>query len=178
MRLKFLAFLLISTQVFCQKIHWNENQKLVWDNFKSTVNRRGGADVVAYTNCGIQYEVVKSSDPKVPVKLTIQAVFNEEKSWKDTKRITDYILVHEQKHFDIAEVFARKLRKQVSERVRTSGEFNKYFQAIYLKTLKDYQNFQINYDKETQHGVNKEKQAQYNQIISHELENLNSFKTS
>lgn len=176
--MKFLAFLFLSSNLFCQKILWSENKKLVWDNFKSTVNRHGRTDVVAYTNCGIQYEVVKSSEPKVPVKLTIQAVFTEDKSWKDVKRITDYVLVHEQKHFDIAEVYARKLRKEVSEKVRTSGEFNKYFQAIYLKTLKDYQNFQVTYDKETQHGINKEKQAEYNQIISTELENLNSFTTS
>lgn len=131
--------------------------------------------MVAYTNCGIQYEVIKSSDLKKPVKLTIQSVFNEDRSWKDTKRITDYVLVHEQKHFDIAEIFARKLRKEVSEKVRTSGEFNTYFQAIYKKTLRDYQNFQINYDKETLHGMNKEKQTQYNQLISDELENLKNF---
>nr|WP_228377088.1 hypothetical protein [Chryseobacterium sp. FH2] len=78
----------------------------------------------------------------------------------------------------MAEIFARKLRKEATEKIRTSGEFDKYFQAIYTKTLKDYQNFQVSYDKETQHGTNKEKQEEYNQTITNELDNLNSFKIS
>lgn len=39
-----------------------------------------------------------------------------------------------------------------------------------------YKNFQVSYDKETRHGMNKEKQEEYNTIISQELENLKSYK--
>ncbi|WP_228377081.1 hypothetical protein [Chryseobacterium sp. FH2] len=85
MKLKFLIFFLISSNLFCQKIIWSENQKLIWDNFKSGTNRHGRTDVVAYTNCGIQYSVIKSSDPKIPVKLTIEAVFTEDNPGKMQK---------------------------------------------------------------------------------------------
>jgi hypothetical protein len=47
--------------------------------------------------------------------------FQRRKSWKDVKKINDYILLHEQKHFDIAELFVRKFRKAVAEKIRTSG---------------------------------------------------------
>lgn len=169
------AFILVFNIFHAQKIVWNENQKLIWDNFKSKTNNLGGSTVVAYTHCGWEYSVVTSSDPDIPVKIDIETVFNEDRSWKDVKRISDYVLLHEQKHFDIAEVFARKFRKEVSEKVKTTADYKKYFKGIYAKISSDYRNFQNKYDRETEHGMNKEKQAAYNTLISEELENLKNY---
>ena len=162
---------------FSQKIMWQEEQKLVWDNFKSPVNRKNNPDVAAYTNCGWEFSVVKSSNPKSPLTIKIQAIFNEDKSWKDVKKINDYILLHEQKHFDIAELFVRKFRKAVAEKISTSGDYNKYFKTIYNAISIDYKNFQISYDRDTRHGMDKEKQAEYNAAISQELDNLKSYQS-
>lgn len=174
----FLVCLLTVNAVFGQKIIWKEDQKLIWDHFKSPVNRKNNPDVVAYTHCGWEYSVIKSTNPKSPVTIEITTIFNENKSWKDVTRINDYVLVHEQKHFDIAEIFARKLRKEVGEKVKTSGDYDKVFETIYHKISTDYRNFQISYDKDTEHGMNKEKQAEYNALISEELEHLKSYKAS
>ncbi|HEX7868482.1 MAG TPA: DUF922 domain-containing protein [Chryseobacterium sp.] len=159
-----------------QKINWSEDQKLVWDNFKSKTNNLGGSTVVAYTHCGWEYSAITSSDPKVPVKIEIQTIFNEDKSWKDDKRINDYVLVHEQKHFDIAEIHARKLRKEVSEKIKTTSEYNKFFKTIYAKISSEYKQFQATYDRITEHGMNKKKQAEYNILISEELEKLKNYQ--
>jgi len=177
---KFIVLIcfLFSVEAFSQKISWKEDRKLKWENFQSPVSRKGNPDVVAYTNCGWEYTVVKSSNPKAAVEFNIQTIFNEDKSWKDAKKINDYYLLHEQKHFDIAELFARKLRKEVKEKIKTSSDFDKYFKEIYSTISNDYRNFQITYDKVTEHGINKEKQAEYNELISSELENLKNFKTS
>lgn len=176
MRLAFAFCLLTVSILFGQKIIWQEEQKLVWDNFKSPVNRKNNPDVAAYTNCGWEYSVVKSTNPKSPVAIEIRAIFTEDKSWKDVKKINDYILLHEQKHFDIAELFARKLRKAVAEKIKTSGDYDKLFKTIYNGISNDYKNFQISYDRDTRHGMNKEKQAEYNAAISEELDNLKSYK--
>ena len=45
---------------------------------------------------------------------------------------TDYILKHEQGHFDIAEIFARKLNKKMSE-----YKFNKTTYKTDLKNIYD-----------------------------------------
>ncbi|MCA6066171.1 DUF922 domain-containing protein [Chryseobacterium sp. RG1] len=178
--LKFIVVLcsLFSIQALSQKISWSENTKLKWENFQSPVNRKSNPDVVAYTHCGWEYSVVKSSNPKAAIEFNVETIFNEDKSWKDAKRTNDYVLLHEQKHFDIAEIFARKLRKEVQEKIKTSADFDKYFKGIYAAISNEYKNFQITYDKETGHGINKEKQAEYNTLISSELENLKNFKTS
>lgn len=174
----FIACFLVSNVLYSQKIYWREDVKLNWSNFKSKVNNQRGANVVAYTNCGWTYSYVKSSNPKAPIKIEIQTLFNEDKSWKDVKRINDYVLLHEQKHFDAAEVYARKLRKEIAEKIKTSSDFDKYFKAIYNRNLKEYQDFQRTYDRETRNGMLEEKQSEYNRIIAEELENYKSYKSS
>jgi len=173
-----LGLFLFTNALFGQKIIWKEDRKLVWDNFKSAVSRKNNSDVIAYTHCGWEYSVVKSTNPKSPVKIEITAIFNEDRSWKDVKRINDYVLLHEQKHFDIAELFVRKFRKEIAEKIKTSGDYNKNFSAVYSKISNDYKNFQMSYDKITEHGMNKEKQAEYNALIAEELDNLKSYKAS
>lgn len=174
----FIAFFLASNALYSQKIYWREDVKLNWNNFRSKINNQRGANVVAYTNCGWTYSYVKSSNPKAPIKIEIQTLFNEDKSWKDVKKINDYVLLHEQKHFDAAEVYARKLRKEIAEKIKTSSDFDKYFKAIYNKNLKEYQDFQRTYDRETKNGMLEEKQSEYNRIIAEELENYKSYKSS
>lgn len=171
-----LICLFFSVQLWSQKIIWKEDQKLTWNDFKSSVNRKGNKDVVAYTHCGWEYSVVTSSNPTAPVKIEIETIFNKDKSWKDARRINDYVLLHEQKHFDIAEIFARKLRKEVVENIKTSADYYKNFKTIYSRISNEYRDFQIAYDRDTQNGMDKEKQAQYNTSISEALENLNSYK--
>ncbi|WP_160138372.1 DUF922 domain-containing protein [Chryseobacterium sp. c4a] len=177
MKLTFALCLLVTNIVFGQKIIWQEGLKLNWDHFKSPVNRKNNPDVAAYTNCGWEYSVVKSTNPKSPVKIEIKTIFNEDKSWKDVNKINDYILLHEQKHFDIAEIFVRKFRKSIAENIRNSGDYNRLFKSIYNTISTEYKTFQGAYDRDTRHGMNKEKQAEYNAIISGELENLKSYQT-
>ncbi|WP_415327075.1 DUF922 domain-containing protein [Chryseobacterium sp. MMS23-Vi53] len=172
----FVACILISNVLFGQRIYWSENVKLKWSNFKSRVNNQHGSNVAAYTNCGWIYSYVKSSNPKVPIKIKIETVFNEDKSWKDVKRINDYVLLHEQKHFDVAEIFSRKLRKEVAEKIKSNSDFDRYFKDIYARILKEYQDFQKAYDGETKNGIVEEKQSEYNRIIAEELENYKSYK--
>jgi len=176
MRLTIVLCLLAAQAVSGQKIFWEEGKKLTWDNFKSPVNKKKNPDVAAYTHCGWEFYSRKSSNPKAPVTVTIKTLFHEEKSWKDVRKMDDYILLHEQKHFDIAELFVRKFRKIVAEKIRTSGDYNRYFQSIYDGISADYKNFQMAYDRDTRHGIDKEKQTEYNNAISEQLNNLKSYQ--
>ncbi|WP_228420345.1 DUF922 domain-containing protein [Chryseobacterium sp. 5_R23647] len=134
------------------------------------------SDIVAYAHCGWEYSAVVSSEKLTPVIIKIEAIFIEDKSWKDDKKISDYSLLHEQKHFDIAEIFARKLRREVSEKIISSADYIESFYKIYNKITKEYNNFQSLYDQDTKNGTNKAKQKEYNSIIINELELLKDYK--
>ncbi|MEF9478639.1 hypothetical protein OWR28_13865 [Chryseobacterium sp. 1B4] len=86
MKLSIVLCLLTAQALFGQKIIWQEDKKLTWDNFKSPVSHKKNPDVAAYTHCGWEFSAVKSSDPKAPVTISITTIFNEEKSWKDVKK--------------------------------------------------------------------------------------------
>ncbi|RNA62267.1 DUF922 domain-containing protein [Chryseobacterium nematophagum] len=178
MKYTLIIFFLLSQHVYSQKIFWKEGNALSWANFKSKINTQKGQNVVAYTHCGWVYSYVKSSNPKSQIQVKIETIFDEDKSWKDVKRINNYVLEHEQKHFDIAEIFARKLRKEVSEKILTNADFDKYFQEIYNRITKEYRNFQHSYDNETKNGTNEEKQAEYNRIVAEELEKFKNYSIS
>lgn len=176
MKITFLIFILFSGSLWSQRIEWKEDRKLTWSNFKSKINNQRGKDIVAYTHCGWVYSVVKSSNPKGAAKVDIKTIFNEDQSWKDDKRINDYVLNHEQKHFDIAEIYARRIRKEIIEKIKTTGDYDRYFQTIYNRIIKDYKNFQALYDGVTGHGMNTEKQTEYDALISKELEQLKNYR--
>src|SRR3989344_1786252 len=100
-------------------ITWSASRKLTWNDFQGVPGNSGKASVSlridsgwtrAYTcenidtgaRCVIKIESVKSL-----------AEVNPLKSWFLSSYNTDYRLAHEQDHFNITEVFARKARKQL-----------------------------------------------------------------
>src|SRR6218665_2010601 len=85
-------------------LYWIKDRKLTWDDFKGVpdTNSIGGAA----TYSGFVTKSRYTSDTSVSV--VISAVFYKKESWKKTQYQTVLSLQHEQGHFDITEVFARK----------------------------------------------------------------------
>ena len=161
-----------------QKINWSEGRKLVWKDFQGDTNLGKSSAVVALASCGVGYSAQTTTNPKAPVKIDVSVYFDTQKSWKLKDSVTDYVLLHEQKHFDIAELFGRKLRKKIAESIKNSLDYQTKFPALYKQNLAEYKSFQKKYDEETQHGIDKEKQAFYNNLISEELQKLNKYRES
>lgn len=177
MKFKFsLIFTFFILLISAQKIYWSENRKLNWNDFKSESNQGKDFMIVAFTNCGFGYSAETTTNPKAPVKIKISVFFDSQKSWKMQDNVTDYILLHEQKHFDIAELFGRKLRKKIAESIKNSLDYQTKFPTLYKENLAEYKSFQKKYDEETSHGIDKEKQTFYNNLISEELKKLNNYR--
>ena len=90
---------------------------------------------------------------------------------------TDYILSHEQGHFDIAEIYARKLNKalkQYSFNVKTSP---KEVPAMYQQIMKEEGQLQNQYDSETDFSRDKPQQAIWLEKIQRELDKLKEYAT-
>lgn len=178
MRFLFLIFIFSTASFSAQKIEWRDNESLEWTDFKSNKNTSTKMDVAASTNCGWEIEAEFSTDLSQPIDFKIVTYFHQQKSWKDNSKINEYILNHEQKHFDIAEIYARKIRKKVAEKIKNAADYHKHFKVLYAQISKDYKDFQRKYDLETKHGMNEEKQQEFNLKIAQELEHLKSYKKS
>jgi len=128
-------------------IVWKEGRKIEWSDFQG--KDFVGLRVLASSSIGIKLDY-KVADPVE--WFNVECVFFRTKS-TTKKDNSPYILEHEQGHFDIGEIFARKLRKHI---LSIKGMVNSHnysmldsIQHLYLNLLSDEQD---RYDKETEHS--------------------------
>lgn len=139
-------------------IEWRPNIRLTWEDFKGIPDYEN--ENIALTNTSIQLEY---GYDKNSLEFTVKCRFDKSKSWVKVKN--NNVLDHEQLHFDIAELFARKLRRQLKD-----YKFNKKTVAddvnqIYMKIMEEQHNMQLIYDEETDHSRLEEKQAEWEKRI-------------
>jgi hypothetical protein len=149
-------------------LDWSASRKLTWNDYKASPEP--GSDAAASTTSylAIEYNISSSS-----FGYKIQSRFSKTRSWGLHK--TDYILSHEQGHFDIAEIFARKLNKQMSGYSFNKRTYQQDLNKIYHDILDEKEKMQDDYDKESDHSINKEKQAEWLKKISEMLKEYKDF---
>ncbi|MEP7375648.1 MAG: hypothetical protein ABI675_19785 [Chitinophagaceae bacterium] len=149
-------------------ITWNQDKKLTWADYKGNVQKGTDAAASTATYLGIEYNFTRNG-----FNYKITCSFSKTRSWGLHK--TEYILAHEQGHFDIAEIFARKLNKQMGEYVFNKNSFKDDLKKIYMTLTADKDSFQNQYDEETNHSINKEKQSEWLKKIEGMLKELKAF---
>ncbi len=134
-----------------EMIPWELDKRLVWDDF--LCEPKVGSDAVASTSTslGIAYQLSNGE-----LRYHITCYFNKEKSWGLMK--TDYILAHEQGHFDITEIFARKLNEALQNYKFSKRNYKRDIGQIYQSIVSEKEEFQRNYDAESDHSRNKKTQ--------------------
>ena len=78
----------------------------------------------------------------------------------------DYILKHEQGHFDLAEAHARELHKELLEYKFNSATVSKDLNKIYEKVMKEHVAAQDAYDQQTNHSLDSANQKIWNGKIA------------
>lgn len=168
-----LTVLLSSFQDKKNIIVWQENKPLTWDDFKGKPEKR-------FSAASTHYNMFKTTEQNGPsAEVVVEAVFYCKESWKRESWINEQVLEHEQKHFDIVELYARKLRKLISAK--------KYSSYPHLKTVsdslftvidKEMDVYQDKYDDETDASMNGDKQREWNKKIMEEIQALSEYKNT
>lgn len=148
-------------------IKWRPTVKLTWKDF----NEKKGSKL-AYSAVAIKLNPIVSNTRKI--KIEVYAYFD--KSISRTGIYDNKVLEHEQLHFLIGELFARKLRKKI--RQYDKSKFFKdrnEFSLLYRANYKEYLAYQKLYDKETVHSVKKEAQKRWEVKIRKELNDFRGY---
>ncbi len=155
-------------------IYWTDDAPLTWDDFQGNAKYDyRNRDISALTSSGIlHYRGCK--DGKIIYK--VRAYFEKKESWFKEDAHTDYHLAHEQLHFDVTELFARKLRKQLDEQNFRCGE-EESFENYIEQYLRNWEVTQQAYDFDTYHSVDKDKQKEWHHRIAFELSLLEDYKS-
>lgn len=161
-----LLFLSFTKKKNDDYIPWNE-RKLTWNDFLAEVPSNTSDAALTTTYVGFSFS--KSRDV---ITYKIECKFQKSRSWGRVK--TEYILKHEQGHFDIAEIFARKLNKEIKAYLAKTNN-HEGLNPIYSKLMKEKREMQELYDKESNHSIYKVKQAEWDKKIEELLEDSNEF---
>lgn len=157
----------LSGFVFAQEeeiIAWSADRKLEWSDFKGSYLKTEWA--AATTASSISYEFSSfEKEGRLYVDFKVGCEFYPNKSWYRPELCDSLILSHEQLHFDIAELHARKMRKRLAESQFTKN-IKDEVKTIYKAVIKELYILQNNYDHETNFSRNFEKQLIWNKRIA------------
>ncbi len=154
----FYAFTFISTDD--AQFSWSKDRKLTWADFKGKPDKLNPAAALTYTDIKIGASYI---DGKVTVQ--VQNFFDTKLSWSKNKTSAP-LLAHEQAHFDITEIYTRKILVKLnaiaSEETIRNGTLNKESSIL----LKEWKSFQKKYDDETNHGIIANKQKEWEEKVA------------
>jgi hypothetical protein len=162
-----VLLLLGTASLWAQSIvGWSAAMPLQWSDFAGQPDSPDEIYAAA-TYAGLEMrvaEVTRSGQ----VVYRVRAIFDRQRSWVHPHRMDEYVLAHEQLHFDIAEAYARRLEKKLNAmnlKVKDKEVAKKLLQRYNEVQRQDQQR----YDKECVHGLNTQKQAEWRQRFDREL---------
>ncbi|MFZ1805840.1 MAG: hypothetical protein WAU36_01385 [Cyclobacteriaceae bacterium] len=154
-----------------EPVVWSKDKKLSWNDFQANAPKLDSH--VALSRVEIQYE--SSVDKAGKMTMEIKGVFIKEQSWVKQDRKSESILKHEQYHFNLTEVWARKLRKEITSEKWNVKTFEKEFNSLFKKHMAQTLKEQLRYDNETNHSQVSDKQTAWEGEIDKELVSLKLY---
>ena len=157
-----------------EKIIWSDERKLTWEDFRGTPKSWG--TYVASTSSGISFSYsIGVRGGQLDLKYSVESNFYPQSSWYNAEEVDDYILRHEQTHFDITELHARIFRKVLAE-----SEFDLAPQDelsdLYEEVEQARRAMQQLYDKETDHSNIRDAEERWVKYVADRLEEYQRWK--
>ncbi|MBL7941366.1 MAG: hypothetical protein JNM00_01280 [Flavobacteriales bacterium] len=144
--------------------------KLSWENYRK---RAGNQQYYkAFTYSGIRFTTGERDGKSM---VSVEAFFDPNESWVHPGNMTSQLLNHEQRHFDLTEVYARKMRDAVSEWNNIPIEefiaagHPQHIRDAYMQLNNELFKKQQQYDVETRHGSDTASQQQWDAWIDDQL---------
>ena len=174
-------YYILSVTGYCQDketkdiIYWNKQTKLTWKDFQGIRPEHEftdyGTEVMAASAVEIRYLAMILGKS---ISFKVYCRFVKNKSWtKDT--ISQKLLAHEQLHFDIGELYARKIRQKIFLLKEHGVKNYDIYKHEIDKLLAERDSTDIKYDKETLHGAIDFAQQEWNKKIEEELHELKDY---
>lgn len=141
---------------------------ITWKDFKGKPDQSCGFVAMTYSGIKMTYSY-KTQSGLTSLKVQVCPYMDVKKSWYKKEQCGDSTLEHERRHFDITALvtkrFSEELKRQSFSVVNLQSEIKKLHKD-YLKRLEE---MQTDYDRETEHGINRQKQILWNKKIAEEL---------
>ncbi len=162
-----LSCLTLDAQRTQTQVEWSETDKLHWSDFNGKAKKNHGPDALTHVVMGYEFETLGFNHFVFKLNMT----FERNKSWVKSDHKNARLLAHEQLHFDIHEIYARKFMMYAhQEGAFDDGDFSKKLERVFNKTFRELKKMQEAYDHETNHSRNREAQAVWDKKVAKLLE--------
>jgi hypothetical protein len=152
-------------------IYHDVKTRLTWNDFKGVPDTKhyGGA----VTASGYAFDAdIKIEGKIIYLNVGVYVFFTKSQSWKKPNINSDYHLLHEQVHFDITRLGAENFIKQLVNSKFTKDNYNQVLDSVFDRSYNENIAMQDQYDRETQHSINRQVQLKWNDRITEEIKKL------
>jgi hypothetical protein len=165
---------------FCQEADpplfklWNAKAPIQWEDYTITQEKRIlKTGFLANAITSYQYRFIPGNWDVYDC-INVATLFIKSDSWI-TDTLNHVVLEHENIHFDIGELYARKMRKELHA-LLMEGIINHEIYGMKIDSLfKEVEAYQDLYDQETFYGQIKSMQQLWKDRIANELKQLEDF---
>jgi hypothetical protein len=170
----FIVWFGVSLSGQSKNLTWAVHPELNWDDFQGMPSRAGN-EPSAVTDTGFRMQLMCRAGM---LDIEIAAEFSPGTSWVRANRKFDRLLKHEQGHFDITELYARKMRRAIRE-AHIKCEDDRKAEAGGKRAIAAldaaWGRAQKAYDAETDDGLDEEVQDAESERIAKELAELKEY---
>lgn len=153
-------------------IQWS-HQKLKWTDFQGEVPANSEFDALTHSIINLEFQ-----GEGVVLEFNVETLFDPKKSWKKDG-VDAYILEHEQIHFDITEYHSRLLRKKLkTHKYKNFDTIESDVKAMFKEASQNANKMQIQYDEQTNHSINRKKQAKWKKKMKKLMNATKLYKKS
>ncbi|RYZ14459.1 MAG: DUF922 domain-containing protein, partial [Sphingobacteriales bacterium] len=132
--------------------------ELSWKDFRGTPDTTSPYAAMIYTGIRMTYLPAKNRS-KDFVEITLTPFVNRNRSWFKDSLATQELLDHERGHMNITKQMTRELAEKIGSRVFREENLKQEVDSLHKLYLSLLWERQIQYDKETNHGLEAEMQV-------------------
>lgn len=160
----------IKEEVTNNKVKWSKYRKIHWSDFKGQPDERL-QHIAALTASAIVYSYSCEEDY---LDQSVEAVFKQGESWVRPEAMTHGYLDHERLHFDITELYARKLSVTLNN-YRFKCDQSDELHIVANRILEEWRQTQYKYDVATKFSHDKRVQSNWYVYIHNQLIDYNNL---
>jgi hypothetical protein len=146
-------------------LYYAASRPLNWSDFNSKTRRSNKYAAMVMPNFGYDQEE-KIENGIIHVNITLKTFLAKNDCWLGSSYKDDYMLNHEQRHFDIAKIITEQFKEKLAQASVNPDTYEAIINMQYLDSYRDMNKLQKAYDTETSHGLNTGAQYNWNKRIA------------
>ena len=157
-------------------IYYAVNRPITWSDFQEKA-RAGKYAAMVFPSFGFE-EKSEIVNGIIRVRLEMKVYLPKSACWVKDGYHDDYTLNHEQRHFDLVAIVGKRFEQKIKATKLPIDNFDGLINVKFYESFREMNDLQKQYDNETEHGINKSKQQEWNAYIDKELLNVGIVKSN